>query len=136
MYKRQDDEDPGENMDPPTLTNPVVPGMSEEDRIAETEEIGDEDADISASSTLMGIEATFRQQAENERRLAEENRLLMDSGSDASSYVARSSESDDSFSSVSSDEDSGNAGSRRGVPRESQKCSDPVCRGIPRHTSR
>ena len=45
-----DDEDPGENMDPPTLTNPVVPVMFEEDRSAETEEIGDEDAGSSSSS--------------------------------------------------------------------------------------
>jgi len=40
--------------------------MSEADKSAETEEIGDADAGSSASSTLIGMEETFRRQAENE----------------------------------------------------------------------
>ena len=54
------------------------------------------------------MEETVRRQAENERSLAE-NRHLLDSAEDDSSYVASSSKSDNSFSSVSSAEDSGNA---------------------------
>ena len=92
-------------MDPPTLTNPVVPAMFGNDRSAE---ISDEDNDSDASSTLIGYEEAFRRQAENERSLAE-NRHLLDSTEDDSSYEARSSESDNSFSSISSAEDSGNA---------------------------
>ena len=100
-------DDPGENLNPPKLTNPV-PAMFGDDRSAEAAEISDKDDGSSVSSTLVGMEETFRQQAENERRLAE-NRHLLDSAEDDSSYEARLSESDNSFSSVSSGEDSGNA---------------------------
>ena len=43
------------------------------------------------------------------RKKLAENRHLLDSGEDGSSYEASSIESDNSFSSVSSAEDSGNA---------------------------
>ena len=95
-------------MNPPTLTNPVVPAMFGNDRSAEPAEISDEDDGSNASSTLIGLEEAFRRQAENEIRLAE-NRHLLDSAEDDSSYEARSPESDNSFSSVGSAEDSGNA---------------------------
>ena len=53
-------------MNPPTLTNPAVPAMFGNDRSAEAIEISEEDDVSSASSTLVGMEETFRRQAEDE----------------------------------------------------------------------
>ena len=53
------DDGPGENLNPPTLTNPV-PAMFGDDRSAEVAEISDEDDGSSTNSTLVGMEETFR----------------------------------------------------------------------------